>query len=657
MGGADEELNVRVGTSYDGSGLKKAEDAVSVFTKNISSLETDLKAFSSRLKTAVDPTEVARLNDEIKRTKANIDLINKTALNGGQSLKKFQAGSSQAAMALTDLGRVAQDAPFGFIGIQNNLNPLLDSFKRLRQETGSNGSALKALGTSLMGPAGLGLALSLVTGAIVIYQQWQQKANKATKEAKSDVDSYIDTLDQLSQAQLKGAQNAQKEITELQSLYNISQDTTVSTEQRRKAVDDLQKQYPAYFKNLKDETILNGGAKEAYDRLTTAIIATARARAAQDLITKNSSRRLEDEQKIQDELVNYDKQKLAARNALTKLKDPGQAGSARFLAKEAADAEKSQAESAATIRNLKRDISIIDEKNLNLTKSITAEVKKGADLTGKVGGLKTEKAKKQKPVIGQLGVPDDFGILGIVPSEITANPILKIVPVLDLTGVDEAYAELSQTFDAVEEKIQSMTSASSLVSTLAESMSSGFSALGEAIASGDNVIQAFGNAFLSSFAAFLSELGAMVIKKGALMVAIGIAENLVLPGSGAKSIASGITLMAAGAALSVIGGIGGTLASGGGGKKSSPSNRETPRPIPQFANGVTNFAGGLALVGERGPELLNLPMGSSVMPNPETRRYMKQVGGNVVVGGEMKISMRQLVVALRAEEKLMGRTS
>jgi len=46
--------------------------------------------------------------------------------------------------------------------------------------------------------------------------------------------------------------------------------------------------------------------------------------------------------------------------------------------------------------------------------------------------------------------------------------------------------------------------------------------------------------------------------------------------------------------------------------------------IPKFADG-TNFApGGVALVGERGPELVNLPRGSSVTPND-------QIGGMTVV--------------------------
>lgn len=37
--------------------------------------------------------------------------------------------------------------------------------------------------------------------------------------------------------------------------------------------------------------------------------------------------------------------------------------------------------------------------------------------------------------------------------------------------------------------------------------------------------------------------------------------------------------------------------------------------IPGFASGVQNFGGGLALVGERGPEIVNLPRGSDVIPN------------------------------------------
>jgi hypothetical protein len=51
------------------------------------------------------------------------------------------------------------------------------------------------------------------------------------------------------------------------------------------------------------------------------------------------------------------------------------------------------------------------------------------------------------------------------------------------------------------------------------------------------------------------------------------------------------------------------------------------KPIPGFANG-TNFApGGLSLVGERGPELVNLPRGAGVMSN----RELRSLGGSTSV--------------------------
>lgn len=39
------------------------------------------------------------------------------------------------------------------------------------------------------------------------------------------------------------------------------------------------------------------------------------------------------------------------------------------------------------------------------------------------------------------------------------------------------------------------------------------------------------------------------------------------------------------------------------------------KPVPGFANGTSFAPGGMALVGERGPELVNLPRGSKVFPN------------------------------------------
>lgn len=74
--------------------------------------------------------------------------------------------------------------------------------------------------------------------------------------------------------------------------------------------------------------------------------------------------------------------------------------------------------------------------------------------------------------------------------------------------------------------------------------------------------------------------------------------------------------------------------------------------IPGFAGGVTNFAGGLAIVGEEGPELVRLPGGSDVIPAGPTASMLSGGGGGGVVvvhlniGGSV-VQERDLVETIR----------
>jgi len=469
-------------TVADQTGSSVSSLSVNV-SRNIAAINnTGLTAFVASLRTAGASavtlgTQTAAASSTVTRSLAQ------AAQASATSGRAMAAGSNQAAFALTNLGRVAQDAPFGFIGIQNNLNPLLESFQRLRAETGSNGAAFKALTSSLMGPAGIGIALSLVSAGVLLYQQYQQRANRETaaaasamKNAKKSAEEYALTLDAVSQARLVGSINAQKELTELRTLYAITQDTTISTRQRGQAVDELQKKYPEYFKNIKDENFLNGAAKDSYDRLTTSIIATARARAAQDIITKNSSRQLENQQKINDALIVYD---AAARkiDALNKKRSAlGAAGGTAELsgatapiAKALAKAQEDLIESSTTIRNLKSDTNILDKRNLDLTKEITNQVKTGADLAGKVGDLpgtgkaRVKEAKTLSDVLKELNVDLDQiankQTLGIDERKVAqVNAYQKAIDDLTTLGYkpnDEALSELIRTqtkyFDAIKQ--------------------------------------------------------------------------------------------------------------------------------------------------------------------------------------------------------------
>ena len=62
----------------------------------------------------------------------------------------------------------------------------------------------------------------------------------------------------------------------------------------------------------------------------------------------------------------------------------------------------------------------------------------------------------------------------------------------------------------------------------------------------------------------------------------------------------------------LLGGMGGLF--GGGGKSAFPS-----APLPMYADGTNYAPGGMALIGERGPEVLKIPRGSQVIPNHKLR--------------------------------------
>lgn len=121
-----------------------------------------LSQFQAALKKATNVGEINYLNNQIKN-------LNTTIASISQQMGKAAKPTADATQALTNLSRVAQDAPYGFMGIANNLNPLLESFQQLSAKSKESGGALKAIGKSLIGPAGLGLALGVVSSLIVKF--------------------------------------------------------------------------------------------------------------------------------------------------------------------------------------------------------------------------------------------------------------------------------------------------------------------------------------------------------------------------------------------------------------------------------------------------------------------------------------------------------
>lgn len=106
----------------------------------------------------------------------------------------------------------------------------------------------------------------------------------------------------LNDAIKEGLKNSYVEVSNLDRVYAKTQNTALSIDERRESVNKLQKLFPAYFKNIEDEIILNGGAKDSYDELRKSIIATAKVKAIEGKLIEVYNNNFEKETKLRSNL-------------------------------------------------------------------------------------------------------------------------------------------------------------------------------------------------------------------------------------------------------------------------------------------------------------------------------------------------------------------
>jgi len=186
----------------------------------------------------------------------------------GAAFRNVTPASNQATQALVNVSRVAQDAPYGFLGIANNLNPLLESFQRLKETTGTAGSALKEMAKGLMGPAGIGLALGVVSSLIVAFGPKIAKFINGTTAASEAQDKLKESLDK---ARASASENGIKLLTYIR----VAEDATNTDARRKEALDAVRSElgkvnasYTATIKTTDD-------ARKAVTLYTDALVAQA----------------------------------------------------------------------------------------------------------------------------------------------------------------------------------------------------------------------------------------------------------------------------------------------------------------------------------------------------------------------------------------------
>lgn len=548
--------------------------------------------------------------------------------------------SNTAGQSLTNLGRIVQDAPFGFVAIQNNINPLIESFGRLKAETGGSGAAFLALGKSLIGVGGIGLGVSIVTSLLTkLSTDGFFNAGESAKKADERAKEYAQTLNNV-------FNSVGKEGAETLSLIAILENENETRDRKLAVLKQLNDINPTVFKGIKLEESGVVGLTAAYDayletlkrtavanifkaRLETEVAKLLRLSGEDRTIAEKQTRNLTNfyldvgdaasnaKKKIGEGILGPVAQQRAKvldlKNSLKEVSDVfdvalGKGGTGKG---EKSARVKEIETVASTIADLKAKLEVLNKEEI--TFNVDKSKEKIKEIENTISKLFVKfKLTPEAPKVQELKSEIDFLNQKIIRSE-----NLKIILQTAFDLEQDRKSSLQQVSDESSKNLEKLVKpiklpvavtfdkigdfakraqefAAQAGDIIGRSLGDAFSGIGEAIG---NIITGKGGAgdlFGGIFKVLsdgLKTLGNFVIQSAILLDSVKKVLNSILSGPGGfvAGIALGIALITLGTVIS--------------------------NSIPGFANGVTNFGGGMALVGERGPEIVRLPSGSDVIPN------------------------------------------
>ncbi len=541
--------------------------------------------------------KVEGLTAGVNTAAGQLDKLGKSAQATAPQVQKLTQATQGYNSVGTDFARIVQDAPFGIIGIGNNITQLAGSFQTLKNTTGSTSAALKASFASIFSSGNaLVLGISVLTTAFTILQQKGFfKSEEAAKSLNEELDQYRENLDAISQASIKGQANAAKEIQNFKLLQIQAENTNIPLKTRIEAVQELQKNYPDYLGNLTQEQILNGNVGESYKLLSESIIAKAKAQAFSNAISENALKIATFENQIIEKQVELEKARAAVLSASTASAATGGIGQPIFSQKAIAEAKVNDI--LKEQENIRNQIAKVQKEDEDLTRRIVDLTSNGAVFSKeKNTALKENNKEKEKELkledeliarteLGNQLRNDAFKKLQTITSELA--PSLGKLQEIDLSKIQIA-PEVADIDDSkltafVLRLAEFNSQVSEVIQNGAQQTLGDFAfAIGDALASGGNVLKAGGAALLGGLAGILNQLGQLAIATGLAVEGIKKALQTLNP---AVAIGAGVALVAlAGFVSSKAKSLGGGARGGGGGGGSSVGS--------SGVGGGTAFTGG-----------------------------------------------------------------
>ena len=556
---------------------------VSDFKKKISEVEFDLKELSKlkieRIKLGLDTSEINRNITDVKKTLRD---LKSTTTDAGNSFGNFNKKTADGGAALTSFSRIAQDAPYGIIGVGNNITNTAEQFGALVKQTGSAGGALKALLGSLSGVGGILLGVSLLTTGLTLLSQSGLTVSDVLDKLTGQYDEFKESINKI---RVETAKQSGEEIANMKALVSVAQDETLSREKRLIAVKELQKEFPAYFGNLNTEKILNGNLTSTVQELTKAIIARAEASAIADEIGKLASKKLDLQIQKEKAILKLKEAQSASENKVTVtggtlgatgLSEVGQLASAtsrvKDLNQQIYDIQVLQDKLAGRLNQKKKEDILLSQEQVKIQKTKTFNTPQVSKANTGISGGGLIDLTQLEFATGEV---DKLGNkLKELPGTIsTAFGGVKNAVELSAPGILEALINFNEQASLI------------INNAIADTFAGIGEALGNAFSTGANVLESVGATLLSALGSVLVSLGKLAIQTGVGILAVKSALKTLNP---ALAIGAGVALVAIGSAFSNgAKSIGNSFGGGGGGSFSTRGGSNS-----SFSSSSGGFQGG-----------------------------------------------------------------
>lgn len=224
--------NIKISQGYEkaisdlSNELKSGTISQEQFAKSLSRLQRDEK------ETTIETNNLRKQLSLLQRDQKS--LASSTG-GAGQTFTSLNKDVRGTIPTMTSFSQIIQDAPYGIRGVANNIQQLTSQFGHLSANAGGSGKALKAMLSSLAGPAGILLAVSAVTSLLVSYGDEIGniiRGNNALAASQKEVNKALNDF-------------YGEQVTKINAYVSILEDVNTKEADRKRITDELIETVPS----------------------------------------------------------------------------------------------------------------------------------------------------------------------------------------------------------------------------------------------------------------------------------------------------------------------------------------------------------------------------------------------------------------------------